>query len=83
MGIKGFSSNVIKQVWRDGSLKDLPRGTRIGVDGAGWLHKSVIATFAWRRLARTGTAQCLSGTCSSSCMPAWRSWSSLMALVGR
>ena len=43
MGIKGLSSNVIKQVWRDGSLKDLPRGTRIGVDGAGWLHKSVIA----------------------------------------
>ena len=41
------------------------------------------ATFAWRRLARTGTARCLSGTCSSSCMPALRSWSYLMALVGR
>ncbi|KOO33362.1 hypothetical protein Ctob_016525 [Chrysochromulina tobinii] len=41
MGIKGLSSNVIKQVWRDGSLKDLPRGTRIGVDGAGWLHNDI------------------------------------------
>ena len=43
MGIKGLSKNVIKQVWRDGRLADLPAGTRIGVDAAGWLHKSVVS----------------------------------------
>ena len=41
MGVKGLSAGVMKQVWRDASLKDLARGTRIGVDGAGWLHKAV------------------------------------------
>ena len=55
MGIKGLSSNVIKQVWRDGSLKDLPRGTRIGVDGAGWLHKSVIANASDICLEKAGS----------------------------
>ena len=39
MGVKGLSKAVIKQVWRDGALGDLPAGTRIGVDAAGWLHK--------------------------------------------
>ena len=35
MGIKGgLSKNVIKQVWREDSLKNLPAGTRIGVDAA-------------------------------------------------
>ena len=42
-GHQGLSSNVIKQVWRDGSLMDLPRGTRIGVDARSTLHKSVFA----------------------------------------
>ena len=55
MGIKGLSSNVIKQVWRDGSLKDLPRGTRIGVDGAGWLHKSVVANASDICLEKAGS----------------------------
>jgi 5'-3' exonuclease len=41
MGVKGLSKNVIKQVWRDDTLKALPNGTRVGVDVAGWLHKAV------------------------------------------
>ena len=83
-GHQGLSSNVIKQVWRDGSLMDLPRGTRIGVDGAGWLHKSVFANARDIYLEKAGShTPCLSGTCSSSCMPAWRSWSYMMALFGR
>jgi hypothetical protein len=43
MGIKGLSKNVIKQVWREDSLKSLPAGTRVGVDVAGWLHKAVVS----------------------------------------
>ena len=42
MGVKGLSKAVIKQVWRDGALGDLPAGTRIGVDAAGWLHKACV-----------------------------------------
>ena len=42
MGVKGLSKAVIKQVWRDGALGDLPEGTRIGVDAAGWLHKACV-----------------------------------------
>ena len=34
MGVKGLSKAVIKRVWRDGALGDLPAGTRIGVDAA-------------------------------------------------
>ena len=41
MGIKGLSKLVIKQVWRTAKLSDLPAGTRVGVDAAGWLHKGV------------------------------------------
>ena len=41
MGVKGLSRNVIKQVWRADTLKDLPAGTRVGVDAAGWLHRAV------------------------------------------
>ena len=46
MGIKGLSEGVIKQVWRDAKLADLPAGTRVGVDAAGWLHKAVITNAA-------------------------------------
>ncbi len=46
MGIQGLSKNVIKQVWRDSSLSALPRGYRIGVDTAGWLHKAVLGNAA-------------------------------------
>ena len=46
MGIKGLSKAVIKQAWRDKRLADLPAGTRIGVVGAGWLHKAVITNAA-------------------------------------
>ena len=42
MGVKGLSKAVIKHVWRDGALGDLPAGTRIGVDAAGWLHKACV-----------------------------------------
>ena len=55
MGIKGMSANVIKQVWRDCSLSSLPRGTRIGVDGAGWLHKAVVANAADICLEKAGS----------------------------
>ena len=57
MGIKGLSANVIKRVWRDCSLSSLPRGARIGVDGAGWLHKaaqSMRLTSVWKSPARMG-----------------------------
>ena len=43
MGVKGLSKAVIKHVWRDGALGDLPAGTRIGVDAAGWLHKACVS----------------------------------------
>ena len=43
MGVKGLSKNVIKQAWHEDSLKALPAGTRVGVDAAGWLHKSVVS----------------------------------------
>ena len=43
MGIKGLSRNVIKLAWREGHLSNLPAGTRVGVDGAGWLHKACVA----------------------------------------
>ena len=43
MGIKGLSRNVIKLAWREGHLSHLPAGTRVGVDGAGWLHKACVA----------------------------------------
>ena len=46
MGIKGLSKGVIKIVWRDAMLRDLPRGTRVGVDAMGWLHKAVVQNAA-------------------------------------
>lgn len=38
-----LSKNVIKVAWREGRLSDLPAGTLVGVDAAGWLHKACIA----------------------------------------
>ena len=42
MRIKGLSKGEIKQIWRDGKLGDLPTGTRVGVDAAGWIHKACV-----------------------------------------
>ena len=85
-GHQGLSSNVIKQVWRDGSLMDLPRGTRIGVDGAGWLHKSVFANARDIYFEKAGShthRAVFVRHLQQLLHPAWRSWSYLMALVGR
>jgi hypothetical protein len=85
-GHQGLSSNVIKQVWRDGSLMDLPRGTRIGVDARSTLHKSVFANARDIYFEKAGShthRAVFVRHLQQLLHPAWRSWSYLMALVGR
>ena len=59
MGIKGLSKAVIKQAWRESRLSDLPTGSIIGVDVAGWLHKAVVsnARNVWHMGYRSSSLQ--------------------------
>ena len=57
MRIKGLSKGVIKQIWRDGKLCDLPLGTRVGVDAAGWIHKACVHNAVDLCLERGTTTQ--------------------------
>lgn len=43
MGIKGLSKGVIKQVWTEQKLDDLPPGTRVGIDAPGLIHRAVVS----------------------------------------